>query len=159
MIIVGVDPGGTTGMFTAQLEVDVAQRWRTVSVTHHEVGWEDFGDLLDRTLSKAVPLFRDRMVACERFVMGTGRGGGTTQQPDALMNAGVTRWLAYHYDAHFHMVTKSNAIKLASNDRLRASGWWGRGMTHSNDAARVAMMALVSWQPQILSSLVQHVVE
>lgn len=130
--IIGIDPGKCTGLFL----------YKSGKTEHHEMALPQAGDWLwSWLLSGSVDL-----VVHERFIVSPG-GGARTMQLDALGVIGVAQFLCHRTKTDLAVVSKSDALKLASNDRLRQAGWWGRGFTHANDAARVAMAAYAPRNP------------
>lgn len=143
MIVIGLDPGGTTGLFTAFVDGNVVQK-----VDHQELkSIEDVGDCIKYLLS----LGEETLVGCERYIITASRA--KTNQPDALFNTGVLMYLCAKARVPVHLVVKANAMKIASNERLRTVGWWKRGDTHSNDAARCALAATAAFAPGVFRGL------
>lgn len=148
-IIVGVDPGGTTGI----------SLWDGGPA----LGW--FGqypaiDAVDRiwNLIEQHKFGRGVHIACERFDI-TVQTARKTRQYDALY---VTGALLYNVEItnrysdpinKFIHYARSDAKTFAFDDRLKQIGWWSRGQTHINDATRQVLMHLAEIQPEVLKQI------
>jgi len=139
-VIIGIDPGLTTGVFTygspnlfgypsntwpAQMpasEVPRYLRTAVVDATDH-VG------------------FRDVHVAVERYII-TPKTAKLSQQTDALEVTGMAKAIMAMYAAtDVRQYAKAN-LKFASDDMLKAVGWYSPKLRHANDAARQAFALL-----------------
>lgn len=135
--IIGVDPGGTTGLFNLLVfdngdvligdgQVDTLLRPEMAVKT-----WLIAG------LECGVPAGRMH-VAIEKYVI-TKRTVKLTRQPDAIEVTGAVKSVARDYDAHVWEYTPAKSKKFASDDLLDRVGWMpkgGRKRRHARDAAR-----------------------
>jgi hypothetical protein len=155
--IIGVDPGGTTGIFSAMIieNNDIGQTGTLT--TAYQVARRDQPDVHVGYMIKSMKdcgIPANRMhVAIEKYVI-TKRTAKLTQQPDALEVTGSVRAMAEKLGAHTWQFTPSNAKKFASDDLLDRIGWVtkrGRRQRHARDAARQAWSCLAevdfpSWE-------------
>ncbi len=139
MIIIGIDPGLVTGLFWIDLATGVP--------VHRELKSTAFGD----ELQGCMWMRSDVLVGCEKYIITSH--GAKSNQPEALEQTGVAKYLCGKKEIPVHLIIKANALKIANNDRLRAAGWWGKGFTHGNDAARVAMACLAAQYPRVFGAL------
>lgn len=147
MRVIGIDPGLTTGLFFIRFDSTNGEIW--LPPKHYELTGRQFGDVLAECLHSDYG--DDVLVGCERYFITTHNA--KSNQPEALEQTGVAKYLCALAGTSLNLVTKSNILKLASNDRLRAVGWWGRGFTHGNDAARVGLGVAASRAPGIIRHL------
>lgn len=136
--IVGVDPGGTTGIFSvivsenAEGDTGTLTSWTQVT-RDAEV---TIGYMLLTMKECGIPANRLN-VAIEKYII-TQRTAKLTRQPAALEVTGEIKALARRHDARVWEFTASNAKKFASDELLERVGWIGRGRSqrHARDAAR-----------------------
>lgn len=149
-LIVGVDPGTTTGIFAVR-----ASTLLTYDVTEVRSDFTSYElDVRKAYAAVELQLRSDPVVdvACERYVITT-RTARLTQQPTALELIGALRELCARYDAPLTLQMKSDAAQLAKNHVLKRIGWFQRGQDHANDAARHALLRLASVQPLVFNAL------
>jgi hypothetical protein len=141
--IIGVDPGGTTGIFMLMMLEHITRRGVIGTYTaYRQVKRSDEPDAVVELLihdlkSCDVPTNRIH-VAIEKYVI-TRRTAKLTQQPDALEVTGAVKAAAQRHGVHVWQFTPSNAKKFASDDLLERIEWIPkRGMRyrHARDAAR-----------------------
>ncbi len=116
MRLLAVDPGGVSGLAS----------WEDGAVT--------FSEEPDRfSLYARVRAWAPQVVVCENFVP---RAGPLTFQPEALrIIGGLEFWCAQHA-ADFVLQTPAQAKGFGTAEKLKAVGWWPKGLGHSQDAAR-----------------------
>lgn len=151
--LLGVDPGQTTGLFAVDVASSPVTMWRVppvcleryagCDITAAQLPPEEIAGFVTRWLSRVAGTGAPVLVAIERYVI-TARTARLSQQPAALEVTGVVKHLAREAGVRVVEQLKSNAAKLASDDRLRQVGWHARGRRHENDAARHALFALAS---------------
>lgn len=133
-VIVGVDPGNTTGVF-AYFSDGVRNGWQH---SREDVALNLNGDLwrwFEQYGSLGVH------IAIERYII-TAQTAKLSQQPDALEVTGAVKALAQvHGVADVRQYMKAN-LKYASDSMLRSVGWAIPNMRHANDAARQAFALL-----------------
>jgi hypothetical protein len=143
--IIGVDPGGTTGvaMFSVR-------------------GFTSF----QMSGSHAVPFITERVhnravlgriiIACQRFVIV---GGAQTQQTDALRIIGALESFAdlAHNHVTFELQNAADAKKAATPDLLRQIDWWTPAMEHANDAAQHVALTMIRFYPEMWLNMIRPV--
>lgn len=139
MIILGVDPGKITGLafWTSPgeppLSITFQTPWLLTEVPAQEV---------TKTIKMILRSRKPELIACERYVAGTGRRA-MTHQPDAPELMGELRELARSYDCHFTQQLPGPAKKMAPADVLKRIGAYLKTPDgHANDAARQVVRGL-----------------
>lgn len=130
--IFGIDPGETCGLFEFNYE--------TGNLYHDELPPFDLATQLDTVVDTE----RVRAIGLERY---TQQSTKLTPQHDALMVIGVVQYIARREGWHVVMQSRADKARV-SNDTLRLIGWYSRIRTHSNDAARHALLTLSKIMPQ-----------
>ncbi len=149
MLIIGVDPGTVSGLFW----INMANTW------DENVGW---GEFRSRSLGLNLSLVLNQwlavnspntvLVGCEKYIITSN--SAKTNQPDALKVTGIVEYLCdLAGGVTVHSIIKANALKVASNDRLRRVGWWPKSMGHAQDAARIALAVTAARHPGVFSAL------
>lgn len=149
--LLGVDPGQTTGLFAVDVTSGPVGGWYpnghplflACELTPAQLPPEDVAAFVTRWLNRVAGSGCEVVIAVERYVI-TARTARLSQQPATLEVTGVVKHLAREAGVRVVEQLKSNAAKLASDDRLRQVGWHARGRRHENDAARHALFALAS---------------
>lgn len=148
--LLGVDPGQMTGLFAVDAASGPVEarhvpgnlRGRVqCSLTAAQLPPEEVAAFVTRWLERVAGTGVPALVSIERYVI-TARTARLSQQPAALEVTGVVKHLAREAGVRVVEQLKSNANKLASDERLRRVGWHARGRRHENDAARHALFAL-----------------
>ncbi len=124
--IFGVDPGLHVGLL-----------WFRIDTGHVELaklGPLDAANWVDSRLREG------DVIGCERFTQGRK---AKTNQNDALEVIGMLRLVAHRKRASFVLQGAADATKAASNDVLRALGWWRRG--DPDHVRRAAAQAAYVW--------------
>lgn len=144
-VVMGVDPGKTTGMF-------IYSPHGRLGGYRHELkpffAWQQFGaedaalvlnnEIVDLT-SRYGP--SGVHIAVERFIINS-RTAKSSQQADALEITGMIKGFArLHTPNPVRQYMKAN-LKFASDDALRKVGWYCAQMGHATDAARQAYALL-----------------
>jgi hypothetical protein len=80
---------------------------------------------------------------------------GKSAQEDARYIIGAVEWWATQlYGVTYREQRPAEAKRFATNDKLRALGWYEGGEGHSDDAARHLLVALVKDRiPEILETI------
>lgn len=151
--LMGVDPGGTTGIaiidvpwdndrFSPPPDVHLASlqiesSWGTGP---QSVGWQ-MRDLIEN--------YAPELIVVEKFVI-TQRTLRNSRQPDALWIIGGVRFLADILMLPVHMQASSLAKSTWDNARLKELGWLKtvKG-DHARDALRHALTACATWKPPV----------
>lgn len=136
-VIVGIDPGLMTGVFSYQ-SVDAVP-----GCAGSQVAASDMPMFLRTLLARwsDVAGHSGVHVAVERYII-TSRTAKLSQQADALEVTGMVKAVADQYlSTEVHQYLKAN-LKFASDDMLRTMGWYNPKMRHANDAARQASALL-----------------
>lgn len=136
-VIVGVDPGGHTGIATYRSGGLVNTPGTEFASTEID-GRFAFYDLFDTVVGLGVPL----VVVCESYII-TGATAAKSQQLDALYIIGALERQCRKLGHPFHLQPPS-AKAFAPDDKLKALGWYTPGKGHSNDAARHLLKFAVS---------------
>jgi len=136
--ILGVDPGGTTGLCVLQWEGELPARADTSAmawaaqkdpetaedVIYAAIAESEFGQLTH--------------VAIERFSIGPGTHK-LTRSYDALYIIGLVRALCRWHDVELRLQQPASAKKAYTDDRLKELGYWFAG-DHARDAIRHALL-------------------
>lgn len=144
-MIVGVDPGGTTGLSwwdeaTQRLEATAQQS------AQHAVS------TLWAWLEEHAPQLSVE-VACERFQIGP-RTLQASRQYDALHVAGAVRFKCGQLGVPYCEYPPATSKRLATNERLQLLRLYRPGQGHANDATRQVIAHLVSTRPRVFEQLV-----
>lgn len=129
MMIIGVDPGGTTGLVKL-LDGEVV-----------DDGQFDFVGTV-RWLNNEIPLAD--LVVVERFVIsGRTMTGSREGAMDALNLIGVCRAMCELYGARLMQQTPADAKNAFNDDVLRRTGYYDKVKgKHARDALRHALLAV-----------------
>jgi hypothetical protein len=140
-MIIGVDPGLTTGVYIYRTyEANMTyvpdgpvqlESWQVASTLYE---W------LNRVLAHVEET--DVHIAVEKYII-TSRTAKLSQQSEALEITGAVKGVASLFPLvpEPRQYLKAN-LKFASDDMLRAMGWYDPKMRHANDAARQAFALL-----------------
>lgn len=142
--LLGLDPGLMTGACL----VDITTLDEPVMVWSEEWTIADFHDKIGHLME-----MKNISVVIEDFKI-TVETAKLTPQPWSLHLIGVTLYLGYINNVKVKIQTPSQK-PFATNDRLRAVGFWHVGEDgHANDAARHAMIWIVEknrqWAKKLL---------
>lgn len=145
LVVVGIDPGKTTGMF-------IYAPFGRMGGFHHELkpfyAWQQFGaeDAALALHSEIVDLatrygHSGVHIAIERFIINS-RTAKSSQQVDALEITGMVKGFAkLHTPNPVRQYMKAN-LRFANDVALRRAGWYSAQMGHATDAARQAYALL-----------------
>lgn len=139
-LIVGVDPGGTTGL--AWLLND---RFESVDLAPLEAL-----DKIDELARRKMPT----IIAVERYTI-TAQTIKKTRQYDALEVIGASRWIAHRYRCTFLLQSPGEAQRAGNREVLRVLGWWAKGADHRNKAAAQVAFALQRTLPHEFAQRVE----
>jgi hypothetical protein len=143
MIIIGVDPGETTGLFAVSGES--LRPYVNTELNPYEA-MRQLEHLLEN--DRGVPY-----VVCERYIQQSTR---ITPQYAALETIGVVKWLCTNLEAELTLQSRSQKAIITSF-MLKEIGWWTSGLAgHANDAARHALIWLATHHPN--HTLVQRTI-
>lgn len=132
-LYVGVDPGGTTGVASCQIDQEPHYFDAFQETPEHVLNW---------TWDVMRSWGRSCIIHCESYTI-TARTTKLSRQYDALYVIGALRWQAQHWGAMFKLQDPAVAKKMASNSLLRKRDFWTPAKEHANDAARHMVVALV----------------
>jgi hypothetical protein len=126
--VLAVDPGGTTGL--AMWEDGTFRAWheprldamRTVDIL--------CGGRLDLMVFESFHLSQQTLKKSERDAL------------DVIEFIGVGRFLAGEYHVAFETQSPSEAKAFTTDAKLKALGWWTKGLDHPRDATRHLVLAL-----------------
>lgn len=144
MIILGVDPGKTTGWaFFNTAYPDSFQSW--------QADRNDFVDIIVPYLEKT----GDRLdIACESYVLTSGTMRTSRSDENwSIEQIGVLRHWARRHGHHFELQTAGNAKKFSTDAKLKDIGWWKPGNGHANDAARHVLLYVARHEMATLERL------
>ncbi len=144
MIIVGVDPGSTTGWAFCNPDPE-----KDIFVAGERPAM-DAPLMFEHSLHQ----YPQVLIACERFTISMNTLKKTRAgSQDALDVIGAVRYLAAKYGWKFERQDASAVKQLATDKRLRDLGMWTPGHGHANDAARHVLFARVKggWYSSVLN--------
>jgi hypothetical protein len=147
-MVLGVDPGTTTGL--AVIELDLSLQGRPRVVWTDQLAWEEAArqverrmQLLNMALSEGV--CTRAAVAPEKFTLNAQtaqRGQGPAE--DAMGMLGVVRHYAAAYGVETGKMEQASAAKkLVGDDVLEGLRLYKKGQKHANDALRHAVLFAV----------------
>lgn len=140
-ILIGVDPGKTTGLFLYSNGprfgfLDRQYRFDEVDAKH-------MPRYMNNIVAKATDYVGHARVhiAVERFIINA-RTAKSSQQGDALEVTGMVKaFAALHTSNQVRQYMKAN-LKFANDAALRRAGWYSTKLGHATDAARQAYALL-----------------
>jgi len=138
--VLGIDPGGTTGLASYNQKLWDVRQLPANEVAAYVRQWIDW------------PVPADLHVVCERFVPSART---LSFQPDALELIGYTRYLCQEKGIDFSLQSPAPAKKLFPNTLLKTIGAYRQSTPHGLDAARHVALWMHSNQPGILRGLKQ----
>ena len=137
--ILGVDPGGTTGLCVLQWEGELpASAGPSKLLTASQVDPEHAEDALREMITNSSEGPLD-LVAIEKFTIGPGTHK-LTRSYDALYLIGLTRALCRWAGVPMQLQGPGPAKKAYDDHRLRDLGFWMPG-DHCRDAIRHALLS------------------
>lgn len=151
MRVMGIDPGGTTGVVVIDVPND-ENRYDPLPSSHVmndqiEAVWGESNESVARRLNRIIRDEQPDLIAIEQFTI-TQRTVRHTRQPDALWIIGGVRFLADISGIPVHLQPSSLAKTTWDADRLTKSGWAAVvKRKHARDALRHALTACVTWKP------------
>jgi hypothetical protein len=124
MLIVALDPGGTTGVATYE---SANQTWERLQLErdHHEQLYDLLVD------------WEPDVIVCERFLYQRREiNKGVSLRLDSVEYIGVTRLYCKEHNVELVMQTASQAKGLWTDIKLKKVGLWIPGKVHAMDATR-----------------------
>jgi hypothetical protein len=140
-ILIGVDPGKTTGLFVYSNGPRFGFLDR--QYLRDEVDAEQMPKRMSDLIVKATDYvgYGGVYIAVERYIV-TGRTAKLSQQTDALEVTGMVKAFAtLHTSNSIRQYMKAN-LKFANDAALRRAGWHSSKLGHATDAARQAYALL-----------------
>ena len=153
--ILGIDPGGTTGISTFYCDVNepLTAEWGLTQLPPDAAADYIAGYVAEcaqlRSSFEALGAGTAHVVI-ERFVPSAR---ALTFQPDALELIGYTRHLCRQHQVPFSLQAPADAKKIAPNELLRSLGAYRRNTPHGWDAARHVVLHLHKTYPAFLRTL------
>lgn len=129
MTVIGVDPGGTTG---------IALWSRQQGLTMREI--DDAAAAADWLADMARSIPKATFVV-ERYII-TPATAKMSQQHDALEIIGALKYVARKYGHGVVMQSPSEAKTFSTDTKLKNVGWYKPGQGHARDASRHVMVYL-----------------
>lgn len=129
--ILGVDPGGTTGLCVLSVEAD-----RCIVEWSGQFEQEEAGQWIETWIH----LNRVDAVAIERYTIA-GRTLTRSRQTAALELIGVTKFLGWKHDVLVELQSPADAKNVWTDKRLREHGLQVNGV-HARDALRHAALLM-----------------
>lgn len=128
-VVVGVDPGGTTGiaLWSPQLGLSLRQ----VEGADHAVDW--LADMA-RQLTNAT-------FVVEKYII-TPATAKLSQQHDPLEIIGALKYVTRRHGHKMVMQSPSEAKAFSTNDKLKRVEWYQPGQDHARDASRHVLLYL-----------------
>lgn len=154
MKIMGVDPGGTTGIAIIDVPWDESRYEPSpddafVASMQLEPNWGSKRDSIAHRIERLLIDERVDLLAVEKFII-TQQTVRFTRQPDALWIIGGCRFLGDLYDVPVHLQPASLAKTTWDATRLKETGWAKAvKQKHARDALRHALTACVTYKPGI----------
>ena len=130
MVVVGVDPGLTTGIAT-WTQAHGMHGLKELAPALNAMDWLD---CLTRTGHKKV-------FVIEKYII-TPKTAQLSQQHDPLEIIGCLRWMCHDRGHEFVMQSPSEAKAFSTDAKLKAVGWYQPGQGHARDASRHALLYL-----------------
>jgi hypothetical protein len=150
MRIMGVDPGGTTGIAIIDVPWDES-RYEPSPDTHLanmqiEASWGTGPNSVGWQMRDLIENYAPNLIALEKFII-TQQTVRFTRQPDALWIIGGVRFIADTLLIPVHMQPASLAKTTWDATRLKDSGWAKVvKQKHARDALRHALTACVTYK-------------
>lgn len=151
MMIMGVDPGGTTGIAIIEVPWDDSRYDPSPGTylydTQLEASWGTGPDSIGWKFRDLIETYNPDLIALEKFII-TQQTVRYTRQPDALWIIGGVRFVADTFMIPVHMQPASLAKTTWDAPRLKDSGWSKVvKQKHARDALRHALTACVTYKP------------
>lgn len=152
MRIMGVDPGGTTGVVIIDVEWDEKRyepdpKRAHVFNTQLPAVWDTDVNSVALNMQYFIDEYKPDLIVVEKFII-TQQTVRFTRQPDALWIIGGVRFLADIRGIPIHMQPASLAKTTWDAKRLQSTGWSKVvKQKHARDALRHALTACVTYKP------------
>lgn len=145
LVVVGIDPGKTTGMFMYAPQGRIGPGFGGLKPFY---AWQHFGAenaavVLNSEITDLASRYGPSNVhiAVERFIINA-RTAKSSQQTDALEITGMVKgFAALRTPNPVRQYMKGN-LKFANDEALRHAGWYSSKLGHATDAARQAYALL-----------------
>jgi len=139
--IIGIDPGGTTGVCTFAKGVGKAAGWEYENMFHFfQLDRKEHHVALWRLLSE----FDPNVVVCERFNSRPAVGGNGTVNLDAREYIGVAHLYADMTKKPFVLQTPAAAKGLWTDAKIKTLNLWQPNQKHAMDALRHVLYYMTS---------------
>jgi len=129
LTIIAIDPGKMTGY--AELRLGEFTSGQTDHISYYSY-------IMSALMAGLRPA-----IVCEDFIY-TAATAKKTRQTWSTEGIGILRFMAFRYSLSFNLQAPVDAKKFATNDKLKAMGWYvpTKG-GHANDAARHLLLYCV----------------
>ncbi len=145
--VIGVDPGGTTGI--AVLRLEGLESFDSYELREDQVLLTLEMEFHDIQRRGSYPL-----IAVEKFITGMHTGRHTRQPAVTRLETNIQSFAVTTFGADFMYITPTaSEAKRFTNEHLRYLGWWKSKMDHANDAARHVLFMLVQRHPDVIERL------
>lgn len=138
MIILAVDPGGTTGFATWDYD-------------ETRVPEEQFAAWDDPDRFNAIETVRERIVTgveivvCESFQLSMNTlKKSTAGSLETIEMIGALRWVCHKRGVEFVTQKPSDAAGFSTPEKLKAIGWWTPGSDHARSATKHLILYLAA---------------
>lgn len=150
MLIMGIDPGGTTGITVIEVPWDDTRYEPSpdthVMSTQIEASWGTGPESVGWKIRDLIEALNPDLIALEKFII-TQNTVRFTRQPDALWIIGGVRFIADTFMIPVHMQPASLAKTTWDATRLKETGWAKVvKQTHARDGLRHALTACVTYK-------------
>lgn len=140
-MILGVDPGTTTGLAfwdEDDREVHVWAEQPAVTAVHNVWQFVERGEISH--------------LVCERYDI-TPNTLRVTRNADPYHVEGALKIHCAIHQVPFIQISRADAKRFATDEKLRALGWFWRGQKHARDATRQLVTHLARTDPEFVRHL------
>ena len=149
MNVLAVDPGGTTGL--AWWRAGQHRAWSEPLEQAMDTVFTEIITRYDPTAFPDKPTFD--LVVFEAIVITGQTLKKSRNVQDAIEFIGMARYVCHKWGPPFNTQTPADAKSFATDEKLRALGWWTPGPDHARDASRHLLLALVRHRALDLTAL------
>jgi hypothetical protein len=141
LYVMGVDPGGTTGIAVVRFHLDPP---KVVNIWSDQLPWDDACDAIELWSGRLVVYAKDpgvqAMCGAERFMINAKTFlMGQDPIEDTMYMNGVVKRTCNRRGLRLEWQNSSAPLAMVDNRALQTLGLFGRGFVHQNDASRHAV--------------------